>query len=90
MWGYSNESVQPNEFIYSFMCHIDDDVDTLYYQFQDYSDIQTSVTWSTYVGEDIGEEIKLAYEESMMKWNNVYYYKLNENGLYENIKRRLL
>lgn len=70
------------------MYHIDDDINTVYYQFQDNGYDQSTTTWSTGVGEKIGNDVKTKFENSMLKWNNVFYYKLNSEGFYE--KHRII
>ena len=85
-WGYIDRTTSPNTFVHTVMCHIDDDITTIYCQFKDTGLSQPTTTWSTGVGEYYGEIVKTAYESSLLKWNNVYYYKINENGLYEKHK----
>lgn len=80
MWGYIDDSTTPNTFNYSVMYHIDDDIDTVYYQFQEYGYDQPTTTWSTGVGITSGNEIKTKFESSMLKWNDVYFYCQNSVG----------
>ena len=68
------------------MHHIDDDLITLYYKFYSNGRVDSNVTWSSDVGAINGEAVKAAFEQSMLKWNNVYYYKLNNDGIYEKHK----
>ena len=82
IWGNIDYSVTPNVFDSFAMFHIDDDITTLYYQFQDNGLTQPNTTWYTNVGVTNGDNIKEAYENSMLKWNDVLFYKKNGN-LYE-------
>lgn len=88
MWGKTDTSTTPDTFNYTVMYHIDDDINTVYYQFQDTGYDQSTTTWSTGVGEKIGNDVKTKFENSMLKWNNVFYYKLNSEGFYE--KHRII
>ena len=38
-------------------------------------------TWTTDVSAFVAQEIKNAYAESMKKWNNVYFYSYDDNGI---------
>ncbi len=38
-------------------------------------------TWATDVSESVAQEIKSAYASSMEKWNNVYFYSYNADGI---------
>ena len=80
MWGKVNKNTTPNSFNTCYMYHIDDTIKTLYYQFQEQDMEQTGVTWYTTIGTTAGNMIKSSYEASMLKWNNVYFYKEN-NGV---------
>ena len=88
MWGKTDTSTTPDTFNYTVMYHIDDDINTVYYQFQDNGYDQSTTTWSTGVGEKIGNDVKTKFENSMLKWNSVFYYKLNSEGFYE--KHRII
>ena len=48
----------------------------------------TDITWSSGISAELSNRIINEYIESMKKWNNVWYYVLNSNGLYE--KRKLV
>ena len=67
------------------MHHVDD-INTLYYQFQDHGYDDPSITWATTIGELLGNLCKNQFEASMLKWNKVYYYKLNDKGIYEKLR----
>ena len=54
---------------------VDDDIDTLYYKFQDHGYYDTTITWYKNVQPLIGDILKAKIEQSIQKWNNVYYYK---------------
>lgn len=59
--------------------HISHDVTTIKYYFESYSS-DGKYTWTTDVTEELAEEIKNAYVNSMKKWNNVYFYSYDSNG----------
>ena len=59
--------------------HISEDTDTIKYYFANSVEGST-YTWTTDVSEDVAQEIKNAYVESMKKWNNVYFYSYNAYG----------
>lgn len=40
----------------------------------------SSYTWTTEVSQEIANEIKTAYANSMKKWNDVVYYSYDSNG----------
>ena len=82
IWDYSEDD-EPTSLE---MHHVDDDINTLYYQFQDHSYDDPSITWATTIGEILGNLCKIKFEESMLKWNKVYYYKLNDEGIYEKLR----
>lgn len=63
---------------YSRYYHINDNVLTIKYYFEESS--PSGYTWTTHVSESVAEEIKNAYASSMKKWNNVYFYSYNEDG----------
>ncbi len=86
IWGNTDESTTPNTFQYTTMCHIDDNIDTIYYQFQEKGHEQPTTTWYTEIGITNGNNVKTKFEQSMLKWNNVYYYKKTADGLYEKHK----
>ena len=68
------------------MCyHISHEVDTIKYYFADSVEGST-YTWTTDVPESVAQEIKNAYAESMKKWNNVYFYSYDDNGILEKHK----
>ena len=82
IWSYSKDDGTTS----LEMRHVDDAVDTLYYKFEDHSYDDPSVTWYTTNGEQLGNMCKNKFEISMLKWNKVYYYKLNDEGVYEKLK----
>ncbi len=86
MWGNTDTSTTPDTFNYTVMYHIDNDINTVYYQFQDNGYEQPTTTWSTGIGVTSGNDVKTKFENSMLKWNNVFYYKLNSEGFYEKHK----
>ena len=86
VWGNIDKTTTPYTYTPTTMYHIDNDITTIYYSFQNIGREDSSITWSTGVGAENGEMIKTAYEQSMLKWNNVYYYKLNQDGIYEKHK----
>ena len=55
-------------------------MDTIKYYFA--SSVEGSTyTWTTDVSTSVAQEIKNAYAESMKKWNNVYFYSYDDNGI---------
>ena len=58
--------------------HIEDETNTIKYYFEEIPD--DSVIWNKGFTEADVEEIKIAYANSMKKWNNVYYYSYNLDG----------
>lgn len=60
--------------------HISHEVDTIKYYFADSVEGST-YTWTTDVSVSVAQEIKNAYAESMKKWNNVYFYSYDDNGI---------
>ena len=62
--------------------HLDEEVHTVKYYFEDSFTDKTGVTysWTTDLSLELIQEIKEAYANSMKKWNNVYYYSYDENG----------
>ena len=60
--------------------HISHEVDTIKYYFAD-SVVGSTYTWTTDVSASVAQEIKNAYAESMKKWNNVYFYSYDDNGI---------
>lgn len=60
--------------------HLDNDITTIKYYFEE-SDLDgTGYRWETDVSESLAEEIKQSYINSVLEWNNVYYYTY-ENGV---------
>ena len=66
IWGYTDISTTPNTFRYTMMYHIDDDIDTIYYQFQEYGYEQPTTTWYTGIGITNGNNVKTKLEQSML------------------------
>lgn len=60
--------------------HISHETDTIKYYFA-YSVEVSTYTWTTDVSTSVAQEIKNAYAESMKKWNNVYFYSYDDNGI---------
>ena len=69
--------------------HISHEEDTIKYYFEEISH-EGNYSWTTvtlpYISEETADEIKAAYAESMMKWNNVYFYIYDSNGNVEKKK----
>ena len=60
--------------------HISDEVTTIRYYFAE-RDPNTGCTWvPANETENTAQQIKTAYENSMKKWNNVYFYSYNPDG----------
>lgn len=66
-----------NEFYYSK--HIGEESLTLKYYIHNRSKYDSSYLWTTDVSYEMAEEIKAAYVNSMLKWNDVYFYFYNGN-----------
>ena len=62
--------------------HIFETTTVIKYYFMEESvlDNNERYTWTTDVSEDVANEIKQSYVDSMKKWNNVYYYTYDENN----------
>ena len=75
------EIVKPTNYGYR-MYHIDNDIETVYYQFQNNGKDDNTITWSTVVGGEKGEFIRSNFEDGIKKWNNVYYYQHLGNNVY--------
>lgn len=72
MWYALNKS--------SVCRHISHEEDTIKYYFADSSD-GGAYTWTTDVSASVAQDIKNAYAESIKKWNNVYFYSYNDDGV---------
>ena len=75
LWGKEID----NSYQLTGLIHIDDDIETIYYTFMENGRIQTETTWSTGVGYENGQVIKNMFESSLLKWNDVYFYKYDSN-----------
>lgn len=62
--------------------HISDETLTISYWFEESAPNDSSYTWTSETGitEEIAEQIRTSYINSVMKWNNVYYYSYDELG----------
>ena len=58
--------------------HISHETQTIKYYFADES--PTGYRWDTDITEEMAEEIKTCYANSMKKWNNVYFYSYDSAG----------
>ncbi len=58
--------------------HYDHETDTIKYYFE--PSAAEGYTWTTDVSENVANEIKTAYANSMKKWNNVYFYSYDTSG----------
>ncbi len=67
--------------------HYSHQTDTVKYYFEEYSE-DGQYTWTTDVDENVANEIKTAYADSMKKWNNVYFYSHDSDG--NIIKKKLI
>jgi len=70
-WYYIDDGYTSN--------HLDHQIDTIEYYFEDFS-LDGTYSWTTNISETLSKEIKDAYENSMKKWNNVYFYSYDNNG----------
>lgn len=69
---------------YELYSHINQSMKTLKYFISDTAEHDIFYTWASDVTESEAEIIKNAYVNSMLMWNNVYYYSYNENGYQKN------
>ena len=62
--------------------HISEETSTIRYWFEESAPNNSSYTWTseTDITEEIAQDIKTSYINSVMKWNNIYYYTYDENG----------
>ena len=71
---YSNPMRDENSKCY----HLSNETQTIKYYFADES--PSGYRWDDDISEELAEEIKSSYAESMEKWNNVYFYSYDSNG----------
>ena len=62
----------------SEFCHISDTEQTIKYYFADES--PDGYRWDTDISQQLAEEIKTSFANSMKKWNNVYIYSYDSSG----------
>ncbi|MBE6131734.1 MAG: hypothetical protein E7183_08420 [Erysipelotrichaceae bacterium] len=79
VWYYLCETNYSRGPIFDYY-HIGQDISTIKYFFEDAALNGSGYTWTTDIDEELANEIKAAYVESMMKWNDVYYYSYDNNG----------
>lgn len=60
--------------------YIGQSTSTIKYYFEDVARNGSGYTWTTDIDQELVDKIKAAYVNSMMKWNDVYYYSYNNNG----------
>lgn len=60
--------------------HISHEVDTIKYYFEE-AFRDGSYTWTTDVSEEVAQDIKDAYANSMKKWNQIYFYSYADNDV---------
>ncbi len=58
--------------------HLSHETQTIKYYFADES--SSGYRWDDNISEELAEEIKTCYANSMEKWNNVYFYSYDSNG----------
>ena len=80
VWYYLNERGFSKGPTYDYH-HLSQENLTLKYFFSEYAFSDLSYTWTTDVDLATANEIKTAYVNSMKKWNDVYYYSYDENGI---------
>ncbi len=59
--------------------HYDHNISTIRYYFEPNSE-DGNYTWTSDVSEEVANEIKTSYANSMKKWNNVYFYTYDSSG----------
>ena len=64
--------------------HIDNTIQTIKYYFADES--ISGYRWDTDISQELAEEIKTSFANSMKKWNNVYIYSYDSKGNIEKNK----
>ena len=85
VWYYLNERGYSEGPTYDYH-HLSQETLTLKYCFSEYEYSTPDYTWTTDVDLETANEIKEAYVNSMKKWNDVYYYSYDENGIKKKIK----
>lgn len=60
--------------------HLSDNVTTIYYWISDSARTDENYTWTTDVDSNTANDIKQSFVNSMLKWNNVYYYSYDSSG----------
>ncbi|MBQ7343592.1 MAG: hypothetical protein IJW53_02370 [Clostridia bacterium] len=70
---YSRREINENSKCY----HISHETQTIKYYFADES--SSGYRWDDDISEELAEEIKTCYANSMEKWNNVYFYSYDSN-----------
>ena len=61
--------------------HISHETTTIKYYFEEKAEATDSTyTWTTDISEEVANEIKDAFANSMKKWNNVYFYSYDSSG----------
>ena len=79
VWYYLCETNYSQETFFDYF-HIGQNITTIKYYFEDASFDGSGYTWTTDIDEELANNIKTAYVESMKKWNDVYYYSYDDNG----------
>ena len=68
--------------------HSGSDITEIRYYISPVGRTSTTINWTTGIDDELSDRIIDDFTESMEKWNNVWYYTLNTEGLYE--KKRLV
>lgn len=66
--------------------HSGTDVTEIRYYISPVGETSTAINWSTGIDDELSDRIINDFTESMEKWNNVWYYTINSEGLYEKKK----
>lgn len=66
--------------------HVSSGVTEIKYYFSPTGEGTSSTTWTTGISTEMSNQIINSYKESMEKWNNIWVYTLNSNGIYEKNK----
>ncbi len=79
VWYYLSEANYSLGSTYRYY-HLDDETITIKYFFEEMDSEETGYTWTTDVNNELAEEIKNAYINSVLEWNDVYFYTYDSAG----------
>lgn len=78
-FNYSNRSLFSYPGLNAHI-HFPDDQLTIKYYFSNFSDLESNYSWTSEVSSTVANEIKSYIENSILSWNDVYYYSYNSQG----------